>query len=89
MPSQQNEQPAPASAAVVYREREVTSRDDVVAMLDRICAYYERHEPSSPVPLLMQRARRLVHMNFLELMRDLADKGMPQIEAISGKDPKS
>jgi type VI secretion system protein ImpA len=77
-----------ASNSVVYREREITTRDDVVVMLDRICAYYEQHEPSSPVPLLMQRARRLVNMNFLELMKDLADKGMPQVEAIAGKESK-
>jgi len=72
----------------VYREREVQSRDDVLAMLDKICSYYERNEPSSPVPLLMQRARRLVTMNFVDLIRDLADKGMPQIEAIAGKESK-
>jgi type VI secretion system protein ImpA len=85
------ESPHAASAAqgeVVYREREVQSRDDVLAMLDKICSYYERNEPSSPVPLLMQRARRLVTMNFVDLIRDLADKGMPQIEAIAGKESK-
>lgn len=68
---------------------EVQSRDDVVAMLDKICRYYERHEPSSPVPLLMQRAKRLATMNFLEIMRDLADKGLPQVEAVTGKETKS
>ena len=73
---------------VVYRERDVSTRDDVVAMLDKIISYYEQHEPSSPVPLLMQRAKRLVTMNFLELMKDLADKGLPQVEAITGKEGK-
>lgn len=68
---------------------EVNNRDDVVKMLDKICAYYEKNEPSSPVPLLMQRARRLVTMNFMELMKDLADKGLPQIEAVTGKEQKA
>ena len=77
------------AAEVVYRERELSSRDDVVAMLDKICDYYAKHEPSSPIPLILQRARRLVTMNFLEIIRDLADKGLPQVEAITGKEPKS
>jgi type VI secretion system protein ImpA len=68
---------------------EVHSRDDVVKMLDKICSYYEKNEPSSPVPLLMQRARRLVTMNFMEIMKDLADKGLPQVEAVSGKETKA
>jgi type VI secretion system protein ImpA len=68
---------------------EVHSRDDVVKMLDKICTYYEQNEPSSPVPLLMQRARRLVTMNFMEIMKDLADKGLPQVEAVTGKEAKA
>lgn len=68
---------------------EVQTRDDVVSMLDKICRYYEQHEPSSPVPLLMQRAKRLATMNFIEIMRDLADKGLPQVEAVTGKENKA
>jgi type VI secretion system protein ImpA len=68
---------------------EVNSRDDVVKLLDKICTYYEKNEPSSPVPLLMQRARRMVTMNFLEIMKDLADKGLPQVEAVAGKETKA
>jgi type VI secretion system protein ImpA len=68
---------------------EVGSRDDVVKMLDKICTYYEKNEPSSPVPLLMQRARRLVTMNFMEIMKDIADKGLPQVEAVTGKETKA
>jgi type VI secretion system protein ImpA len=64
----------------------VQTRDDVVNMLEKIISYYEQHEPSSPVPLLMQRAKRLATMNFMEIMRDLADKGLPQIEAVAGKE---
>jgi type VI secretion system protein ImpA len=68
---------------------EVQSREDVVKMLDKIVTYYEKNEPSSPIPLLMHRARRLVTMNFMEIMKDLADKGLPQVEAVSGKETKA
>lgn len=58
----------------------ITSRDDVIRALDRICHYYARHEPSSPVPLLLQRAKRLVTMNFHEIVRDLAPNGQSNFE---------
>ena len=53
----------------------VNSRDDVIRSLDRICRYYAQHEPSSPVPLLLQRAKRLVTMGFHEIVQDLAPDG--------------
>ena len=46
--------------------------------------YYERHEPSSPVPLLLKRAKRLVAKDFMEILRDLAPDGVDQAERISG-----
>jgi type VI secretion system protein ImpA len=53
----------------------INGRDDVMRSLDRICHYYARHEPSSPVPLLLQRAKRLVTMGFDEIVQDLAPDG--------------
>ncbi len=34
---------------------EIRSREDVVRALERISGYYARHEPSSPIPLLVDR----------------------------------
>ena len=62
----------------------IAGREDVVRMLDRICDYYARNEPSSPVPLLLQRARRLVTKDFVGIVQDLAPEGLAQIEAIRG-----
>ncbi len=67
---------------------EISSRTDVAQMLDKICDYYHRQEPSSPVPLLLQRAKRLVSMDFMELVKDLASDGVPQMEKIVGMDEK-
>ncbi len=67
---------------------EVNSRTDVNQMLDKICDYYTRHEPSSPVPLLLQRAKRLASMGFMELINDLASDGVPQAKKIMGVDEK-
>jgi type VI secretion system protein ImpA len=64
----------------------INSREDVLRAIDRVCAYFAQHEPSSPVPLLLKRAKRLVSKDFLEILRDLAPDGVPQAEAIRGPD---
>jgi type VI secretion system protein ImpA len=64
---------------------EITSRDDVVRALDKICDYYARHEPSSPLPLLLQRCKRLATMSFLEIVREMVPDGLSQVEMIAGK----
>jgi type VI secretion system protein ImpA len=63
---------------------EIASRQDVIRMIDRICAYYERQEPSSPVPLLLMRARRLVDKSFMEILQDLAPEGLSQARQVGG-----
>jgi type VI secretion system protein ImpA len=55
-------------------------------MLDRICAYYDRHEPASPLPMLLRRCKRLASASFLDIVRDLAPAGLPQVEILRGKD---
>lgn len=65
---------------------EIRSRDDVVRALDRICAWFERNEPSSPVPLLLVRAKRLTNKSFVEIVRDLAPDGLGQVEMIRGRE---
>jgi type VI secretion system protein ImpA len=89
MESGDREMPTPLAAAppASAADGRIASRDDVVRMLDRICDYYERHEPSSPVPLLLRRARRLVPMSFMEIVQDLAPDGVSQVEVYRGPEP--
>lgn len=63
---------------------EIRSREDVVRALDQISAYYQRYEPSSPMPLLMKRCRRLATMSFLEIMKDVAPDAMSQATLLRG-----
>jgi type VI secretion system protein ImpA len=72
---------APAAAAAAG---EINSREDAMRMLDKISDYYSRTEPSSPVPLILQRAKRLMSKNFMEIMRDLAPDGLDQAKNITG-----
>jgi type VI secretion system protein ImpA len=63
---------------------EIRSRAEVIRALEALCGYYDRHEPSSPVPMLLRRAQRLVHMSFMDIMKDLAPDAMSDIEKIRG-----
>lgn len=66
----------------------VRSRQDVIRVLEQICDFYRRTEPSSPVPLILQRARRLVDMDFVQLLTDLAPESLNQINVIAGIRPE-
>jgi type VI secretion system protein ImpA len=74
---------APATAAVAA-PGEIRSREDVIRTLDMICQWFENNEPSSPVPLLLQRAKRLVSKSFLDVLRDVAPDGIKQAQVIGG-----
>ena len=63
---------------------EIGSREDVIRMLDKACDYFNRNEPSSPVPLLLQRAKRLVTKSFVEIMKDMAPGGLSEVKSIGG-----
>jgi type VI secretion system protein ImpA len=65
---------------------EIRSRDDAIRVLDRVSEYFRRNEPSSPVPLLLQRAKRLISKDFMEILRDIAPQGVSDAEMISGLD---
>ncbi len=66
----------------------IGSRDDVIAALDAIGRYYKDYEPSSPVPILLARARRLVKADFLEILKDLAPSGIDTVNMIGGLNDK-
>ena len=65
---------------------DIASRDDVLRSLDKILAYYTRHEPSSPLPVLLNRAKNLVHADFAAIVRNLIPDGMSQFENLRGPD---
>ncbi len=75
---------AAATAAAQRLSGEITNREDVIRALDKLCEYYERNEPSSPVPLLLLRAKRLASKSFIEIMRDLTPSGLDQALSIGG-----
>lgn len=73
-----------AVASAPRASGEIASRDDVLRLLDRLLDYYARHEPSSPVPVLLSRAKTLVTADFAAIVRNLIPDGMSQFEALRG-----
>ncbi|MCU7931095.1 MAG: type VI secretion system protein TssA [Candidatus Thiodiazotropha sp. (ex Codakia rugifera)] len=64
----------------------ISNRDDVIRALERISQYYQKNEPSSPIPLLLERARRLVKMDFHEIVQDLAPGGVSEFDFLWKQD---
>lgn len=64
----------------------IRSREDVVQTLERICEFYQRTEPSSPVPLLLRRAQRLAGKNFVEIVKDLSPDALNALRIIAGEE---
>ena len=62
---------------------EIRSREDAVRMLDKISEYFRRNEPSSPVPMLLQRAKGLIAKDFMEILKDLTPDAISQAEMYS------
>ncbi|MEM7257306.1 MAG: type VI secretion system protein TssA [Pseudomonadota bacterium] len=47
-------------------------RDAVAVAFDDVIRFYQQYEPSSPVPILLIRARQMVYKNFFDILRELA-----------------
>ena len=62
----------------------IQTRADVLKALNLICDYYRDNEPSSPVPLILQRAQRLVDKDFMAIMNDLTPEALSQLRVITG-----
>jgi type VI secretion system protein ImpA len=62
----------------------IKSRQDAIRSLEAVAEFFRRNEPSSPIPLFLDRAKRLVSKNFLEVLADVAPEAVPQARAAGG-----
>jgi type VI secretion system protein ImpA len=62
----------------------LTSRNDVERCFDLILAYYQQCEPSSPVPILINRAKKLVNSDFLDIVKDIFPDALDQVQKLGG-----
>lgn len=76
---------APLAAHTDWRTAQVTTRADAQLMLEKVKQYFTQHEPSHPAPLMIDRVQRLIELDFMEIIRDLAPDGVNQLQNIFGR----
>jgi type VI secretion system protein ImpA len=62
----------------------INSRQDAIVALDAVASYFRLNEPSSPIPLFIERAKRLVAKDFLEVLADIAPDAVSQARSAGG-----
>jgi type VI secretion system protein ImpA len=75
---------APAANGNGVAVNGIRSREDATRALDAVAAYFRTNEPSSPIPLLIERTKRLVAKDFLAVLEELAPDALDQAKAASG-----
>ena len=63
---------------------EIGNQGDVIKVLDKVMRWFEQNEPSSPVPLMIGRAKKLVGMNFRDIVKEIATNAESQVEDLFG-----
>jgi type VI secretion system protein ImpA len=62
----------------------IKSRQDAIRALDAVAEFFRRNEPSSPIPMIVERAKRLVSKDFLEVLADIAPEAVGSARAAGG-----
>jgi type VI secretion system protein ImpA len=63
---------------------DIKSRQDAIRALDAVAAFFRLQEPSSPVPMFLERAKRLVSKTFMEVLEDIAPDSVSHAKLIGG-----
>jgi type VI secretion system protein ImpA len=66
----------------------INSREDVIRALDAICSYYAKNEPSSPIPMFMERSKKLVMMSFVDIVKELVPDALSRVDMLRGQAPE-
>ncbi len=62
----------------------IKSRQDAIRAIDVVAAYFRQNEPSSPVPLFLDRAKNLIGKNFIDILQDVAPEGVATAKQAGG-----
>ena len=85
-PSHAEAQQPPAARAIEAPHGEVRSRQDALAMIDRVIQWLETNEPTNPAPLLLKRSKRFMTMSFVDIVNEIAPESIEKIKVIAGPD---
>jgi type VI secretion system protein ImpA len=62
----------------------LSSRADAVRMLKQVADFVRRTEPSSPAPMFIDRATKLLQMDFAAIVKELIPESKDRIELLGG-----
>jgi type VI secretion system protein ImpA len=70
---------APAGAtepdgAVEGQKYRIMSRPEAIALLEQVQRFFRKSEPSSPIPMLCERARGMAERDFMSVLREVLPK---------------
>ncbi|WP_380184654.1 type VI secretion system protein TssA [Kalamiella sp. sgz302252] len=77
--------PPARTAQTDWRSVQPQTRADAQLMLEKVKQYFVQHEPSHPAPLMIDRVQRMIELDFMSIIRDLAPDGVHQLENIFGR----
>lgn len=85
--------PRDASAAASFvphrgLDHGIANRQQALEAIEAVCRYLEQAEPTNPAQWLLKRAVRLIDMNFIALMNDLAPNALSDVARIMGVNPR-
>jgi len=83
-PAAPERQPVESAAATALAAGPIRSRQDAIRALDAVADFFRHTEPSSPIPLFLARAKRLVAKDFLQVLEDIAPDAVAQARAAGG-----
>ena len=75
---------APPEALPVAIVGPVRSRQDAIRALDAVVTYFVQAEPTSPVPVFIERAKRLISKSFFEALEDIVPDALNAAKAAGG-----
>ncbi|HFI5335085.1 TPA: ImpA family type VI secretion system protein [Serratia liquefaciens] len=64
--------------------KKISSRQDVILMLEKILDYFNKYEPSHPAPILIRRSQKMVGMGFAEIVEELLPDSLSDLNKLSG-----
>lgn len=62
---------------------EPLDRSDALAAIERIATFFEKHEPNSPVPIMLRKSIRWANLGFGELMKELVSDNRDALSSIA------
>lgn len=73
-----------AGGVTMARASGLTSRADAIRMLKEVSVFLRRSEPSSPAPMFVDRAVKVLQMDFAAIVRELMPDARDRIELLGG-----